>query len=88
MDQKILFKQMIDFQKTTFDNSFSAMTALQEQGEKMVGMFLEQANWLPAEGKKAIRDWTDAYNKGRLEFKKNVETHFKKVEDYFNEGRS
>ncbi len=85
MNQKALFKQMIDFQKATFDNSFNAMNALQEQGEKMVAMFLDQASWLPAEGKKVIRDWTDSYNKGRIEFKKTVETQFKKVEDYFGE---
>lgn len=83
MDQKTLFKQMIDFQKTTFDNSFSAIAALQEQGEKMVNMFLEQAHWLPAEGKKAIKEWTDSYAKGRIEFKKNVEAQYRKVEDSF-----
>ena len=83
MNQKALFKQMIDFQKTTFDNSFNAMASLQEQGEKMVGIFLEQASWLPDEGKKTIRDWTDAYKKGRIDFKKNVEEHFKRVEEYF-----
>jgi hypothetical protein len=83
MDQKTLFKQMIDFQKATFDNSFKAMTTLQEQGEKMVGMFLEQAPWLPAEGKKAITDWIGAYRKGRDEFKDAVEKNFSKVQDYF-----
>ncbi len=83
MDQKVLFKQMIDFHKATFDNSFNAMTTLQEQGEKMVGMFLDQAAWLPEEGKKIIREWTDTYKKGRLEFRKNVEAQFEKVENYF-----
>jgi hypothetical protein len=83
MDQKVSFKQMIDFHKATFDNSFNAMTTLQEQGEKMVGMFLDQAAWLPEEGKKIIREWTDTYKKGRIEFRKNVEVQFEKVEDYF-----
>ncbi|NJL58941.1 MAG: hypothetical protein HC887_04125 [Desulfobacteraceae bacterium] len=83
MDQKVLFKQMIDFHKATFDNSFNAMTTLQEQGEKMVGIFLDQAAWLPEEGKKIIREWTDTYKKGRIEFRKNVETQFEKVENYF-----
>ncbi|MCP4111595.1 MAG: hypothetical protein GY749_39755 [Desulfobacteraceae bacterium] len=84
MDQKIMFKQMIDFQKNTFDNSFKAMATLQEQGEKMVSMFLEQAHWLPAEGKKAVDDWLKAYNKGREDFKKAVDDNFGKVQEYFS----
>ncbi len=83
MDQKMLFKQMIDFQKATFDNSFKAMTTLQEQGEKMVSSFLEQAQFLPEEGKKAISDWIEAYRKGRDEFRNTVEKNFGKVQEYF-----
>jgi hypothetical protein len=83
MDQKMLFKQMIDFQKATFDNSFSAMSTLQEQGEKMVTMFLDQAPWLPQEGRKAITDWVEAYKRGRDTFKETVETNFSKVQEFF-----
>jgi hypothetical protein len=83
MEQKKLFKQMIDFQKATFDNSFKAMATLQEQGEKMMNMFLSQAPWLPEEGKKAITNWIEAYTKGRDSFKDTVETNFKKVQEYF-----
>ena len=84
MDQKKMFKQMIDFQKATFDSSFNAMTTLQEQGEKVVEMVINQAPWLPEEGKKAVRNWIDAYKKGRNDFKKAVETNFDKVEAYFD----
>lgn len=88
MDQKKMFKQMIDFQKSTFDNSMNAMTTLQEQGEKMTMAFLDQAHWLPAEGKKAIKDWIDAYRTGRETFKKTVEDNFSKVETFFAETGS
>lgn len=84
MDQKQLLKQMIDFQKATFDNSFQAMTTLQEQGEKMVSTFLDQATWLPGEGKKAVSDWINAYQEGRNQFKSAVEDNFTKVEEYFS----
>ena len=33
MDSSKIAKQMIDFQKTTFDNTFNAMVLLQEQAE-------------------------------------------------------
>ena len=84
MDQKQLFKQIVDFQKATFDNSFNALTKLQEQGEKMVDMFTTQASWLPEEGKKVISDWVQAYKKGRDDFKTTVESNFDKVKEYFN----
>jgi len=83
MDQKKLFKQMIDFQKATFDNSFAALTTMQEQGEKMMTMFIDQAPWLPKEGRKVIRDWIAAYAKGRDDLKQMVEDNFEKVEAYF-----
>lgn len=83
MDQKKLFKQMIDFQKATFDNSFNAMNSLQEQNEKLVQVFLDQASWLPEEGKKAVKNWVEAYKEGRERFKKAVEENYQKVEEYF-----
>jgi predicted aminopeptidase len=84
----MLFKQMIDFQKATFDNSFKAMTTLQEQGEKMVKMFLEQASWLPEEGKKAVTNWIETYRKGRADFRNSVEENFDKVQNYFTGSES
>ena len=83
MDQNQIFKQMIDFNKATFDNSFSAMVMLQEQTEKMVKSFLDQATWLPEDGKKVINDWIGAYKKGCDDFKKAVEGNYKKVEEFF-----
>ena len=84
MDQKIMLKKMLDFQKATFDNSFKAMSTLQEQGENMVNMFLDQAPWLPEEGKKTVVDWLAAYKKGRTDFIDSVEENFDKVKEYFS----
>jgi polyhydroxyalkanoate synthesis regulator phasin len=83
MDQTQLFKQMIEFQKATFDNSFNAMVTMQEQAEKMATTFLEQATWLPEEGKKVVTDWIKAYKKGYEDFKKAVDENFKRVEEFF-----
>jgi len=83
MDLKKMTKQMIDFQKATFDNTFNAMTLLQEQAERMASMFLGQTQEIPEEGRKAINEWVEAYKKGREDFRKSVDDSFKKVEDYF-----
>ena len=84
MDQKAIAKQMIQFNKTAFDNSFSAMTMVYEQSEKMAETFLAQATWMPQEGQKAIKDWMSAYRTGCGDFKKLVDENYAKVEAYFD----
>ncbi len=83
MDQKQIAKQMIQFNKTAFDNSFSAMTMVYEQNEKMLETFLGQASGLPEEGKKAIKEWMTSYSTGCSDFKKQVDENYAKVEEYF-----
>jgi gas vesicle protein len=85
MDQKQILKQMIDFNKATFDNSFNAMIMLQEQTERMSEQLLSQAAWLPEDGKKAITDWVNAYKTGRDDLRKNVDDSFKKVTEFFEQ---
>jgi polyhydroxyalkanoate synthesis regulator phasin len=83
MDPKQIAKQMIDFNKAAFDNSFNAMAILQDQIEKMASTALEQNNMIPAEGKKAVSDWIKSYKKGRDDFKAAADEGFKKVETFF-----
>ena len=70
METGKMAKQMIDFYKSTFDNSFSAMVMLQEQMEKTLKTSLDQATWLPEEGKKVLDEWVKAYKQGREELKR------------------
>ena len=86
MDQKQLLKQMIDFNKASFDNTFNAIVMLQEQTERVAKTVLTQATWLPEEGKKAINDWVEAYKNGREQFKKTIDDSYERVEAYFKSG--
>ena len=63
MDAKKMGKQMLDFYKTSFDNSYSAMMMLEEQMERMSAMFLGQMGNLPEEAKKGFTEWTKSYKK-------------------------
>jgi len=83
METGKIAKQMIDFQKTAFDNVFGAMVALQDQTEKMVNITIEQSAWLPKDGKKVINEWTETYKKGRDDFKKFVDENFSRAEGFF-----
>lgn len=85
INNKAMLKQIIQFNKTTFfDNAFKAMKLAQEQGEKMLNTMLDQATWLPAEGKKAITDWLKVYKKGVDDFKSAVDEQYDKVEDFLS----
>lgn len=83
MDQAKITRQMIEFYKTSYDNTFNAMVILQEQTEKMVGLFLEQSPWFPKEGKEAVKEWVKTYKQGRDAYKASVDESYKKVTDYF-----
>ena len=83
MEQKNIVKQMIQYNKTVFDSTFNSMAMLQDQMEKTTSMFLEQASWLPADGKKVVEEWLKAYRKGRENFKSTADESFKKVENFF-----
>ncbi len=83
MDQKQLFKQVVEFNKAAFNNTFNAMVTLQDQAERMTNTMLDQSTWLPAEGRKAVKDWVDACKQGRENFKQLVDDNFQKVEEHF-----
>jgi len=86
MDPKKVTQQTFDFYKSTFENTNNAMSMLQDQGQKMVEMFLDQTQGFPEEGKKAVQEWINAYKKGSQDFKAAVDENFKKVEDFFAEA--
>ncbi|MGV8058581.1 MAG: hypothetical protein AB2L12_11225 [Smithellaceae bacterium] len=83
MHQKTIAKQIIGFNKATFDNTFNAITILQDHSEKMIRLFLEKANLFPPEGKKMITEWMEAYKKGKKDFKESVDDSFKNIEHFF-----
>ena len=88
MDQKIA-KQIIDFQKATFDNTFNAIAMFQDQAEKTTKMFLDAGMCpVPEEGKKMLHEWVQAFKKGREEYKKALDESFKRMEDFFASEKS
>ena len=83
MDQKQMLKQMVAFNQTAFNNAFNAMTTLQDQFENVAKTMLEQATWLPAEGRKAIENGTETYKSVCQTFKQKIDDSYKQVEKVF-----
>lgn len=82
MDTKKMGQEMIDFYKTTFNNSFNTMMMLQEQMERLGAMYWGQMGSLPEEAKKGMAEWTRSCKKNCEDFKKTVDDGFQKLESY------
>ena len=83
MEQKNMFKQMIDFNNDAFNNSFNAMVTLQEQMEKATNTLIDLATWLPEESRNTMKGWTGSYKEGREKFKISIDENVKKSEEFF-----
>jgi len=83
MERNEMIKQMLDFNKATFDNTFRAITMLQDQMEQFASTMLKQTTGVSDEGTRVIDEWIKAYKKGRDDYKKFIDDNFKKVEDFF-----
>ncbi len=83
MEMQKMAKQMINFQKSLFENSYHAMNMVFEQTEKMVNSLIKQMPMVPEESKKAMDEVLSFYKKSRDEFKKAVDDGFSKMEDIF-----
>jgi len=76
MEQFNVIKQMVQFNKNAFDQGYNAMEILRQQNEKVTNSFLDQATWLPEEGKKAVNKWMKLYKKSCDDFKKTADQIF------------
>ena len=81
MDPNQFAKQMIDFQKTTFDNVYNSMVMLQDHTEKLASTVFEQATWIPEESNRLVEQWIEIFKKGRNDYKLAVDDIFTRIED-------
>ncbi len=79
--------QLLDFQKSAFNNSYNTIIKIQAQTEKIADSLLKENTAIPAEGQKMINEWKTALKKGQAEFKKSVDDSFNKAESYLAEAK-
>ena len=75
-----MVKQMMGMQKMTLDGMLSSMIMFWEQTDRMLGPLLDQAVWMPAEGKKVFKDTVSANKRGCETFKDAVNEGFNRLE--------
>jgi hypothetical protein len=84
MEAEKLAKQMIDFQKTAFNNTFDIVMAVQDQSEKITRSWCEKSGILPDQSKKMMHDWGNVIKKSFGEYKKAVNKSFDMIETCFD----
>jgi hypothetical protein len=85
MEQVKIAKQMVSFQKSLFENSFKAMSMVQDQTEQIVNTFLNQLPFANDEMKKSVVDSISFYKDARDKFKAAVDDGFQKLEEMFGD---
>lgn len=84
MDQKKLMQQMLDYNQSSFNTTYEALSILQDQAEKMASTLIDHPNLLPEEGKNIIREWVKTVKLKRDEYKEQVNNNFEKLKIYFD----
>ena len=78
-------KQIIDFNKTVFNDNFSTRKTLYGQTERLMSKFLGKSPIFSEEGRKFTSEWMKTYKTGCENFENAVNENFEKVEDFFDE---
>ncbi len=88
MDQKQLFREMLEFNKAAFDNNLKAMFLYQTQSEEYILRFLNSAVWIPEENRKMTMQWLEGYKKNYEHLKACADKNYRKIFDSLNGPKS
>lgn len=81
MDNKKIFDQVINFQKSMFDNSFAVISNMQDQGVQMFTKSIEKNPLIPNDSLKVCTYWMDLIKKNRKNYKSYADENFIKLKD-------
>jgi hypothetical protein len=76
METNQMTKKILDFQKDVITQWYDVVTSMQEQAAESLNSVLAQSNWMPHEGRRMVRNWVDACQKGCDDYKELLEDSF------------
>jgi hypothetical protein len=82
MNTNEITKQALDFQKGVFASWYGAMSILQDQAASAVDTMLNQASWIPDEGRQVISSWVSTCKNERDRYKVYMEESFSGLEKF------
>lgn len=86
-DASDITKQIIDFQKGAFASWYSAISMMQDQAASTVDVMLNQAGWIPEQGRAAVLSWVEAGINERDRLKIYLQDGFSRLEHYLAPGQ-
>ena len=83
METNAIAKQMIGFQKTVFDTSFSIMAAFQDHGCEIMKNGFEKSRFVPEGSTKMCTYWMDFLKQNRANCKEYMDNGFNRMNEFF-----
>jgi hypothetical protein len=83
LEQKQLFKQVIELNQATLNNVFDAMTLLQNRFENIANGAMDLAPGLTDEKRETMKNWAELYKDGRDSMKQHMNHSFEQAEKLF-----
>lgn len=80
-------KQMLQYNKTSFEKSFSVLVNMQNNAEKMFQFWVNHTKGFPEEGRNFMFEWIDFYRKLRDDYKTSVDEGYRKMEDLLSDNQ-
>ena len=77
-------RSVVKLQQKTFDSAFDLIAQLQDHSQKTLSEMVDNANWMPEEGKEIVDEWLATLHSGRKQFQKTVDKSFTLLSDYLN----
>jgi hypothetical protein len=76
MDAKQVTQQMISYQKQTFNSFQSAWEMAQTQTSSAMDKMMDQATWMPSQGRQALENWRSLMKAEQERFTAYVDRSF------------
>ncbi len=76
-------KQMIRLWRSSWETYVKTLSTMQEQGDKMLDLFLSQSGTLQEETGKLLKDWVANIKEAQKTYVQAVEENLKKIEEQF-----
>lgn len=77
-------KRLLQGQQTLFDTTYNALTAVQDNQEKVWGSALEQASFVPTQVRELAEAWSENRRQARESYKETVDKSFSLVEEWID----
>jgi len=81
MDTQIISKQMIQYNKSVFENAFTMVSLLQDYATNLSSTVVSQIPWFPEEAKQAILETAEMFKDARANYKMAMDDGFLKMQD-------